>query len=347
MSLREPSHDRSDLSSLENCARKPPVSERKIAANRRNALRSTGPKTARGKRTVARNAIKHGLLAREVVITAGDGRENLQDFRRLVDDLWKDYEPVGVVEETLVEEIATCLWRKARILRAENGEIRKRLDTYQMDRKLRNSDKVNLDLLLLRSDVFRFDVKHIADHNNPTGNRWSILQDRQRGLRGDRLGLEYQEAFLLTAKEEIGSTGRLSERAQEILMTMFAFCDFELTQVSQRSPLEAEVKTESPDNRKDERAEEFSKTMIEMIDERLALINWFKRYNDEREKLQRDAEARTLSLPPAETTDKLLRYETHMDRKLYRAMDQLERLQRLRSGEKVPPPLSVHLARKG
>jgi hypothetical protein len=37
-------------------------------------------------------------------------------------------------------------------------------------------------------------------------------------------------------------------------------------------------------------------------------------------------------------TDKLLRYETHLDRQLYRAIDQLELLQRQRRGETVPPP---------
>jgi hypothetical protein len=35
----------------------------KIAANRRNARRSTGPRTAAGKRKVADNALRHGLLA--------------------------------------------------------------------------------------------------------------------------------------------------------------------------------------------------------------------------------------------------------------------------------------------
>ena len=37
-----------------------------------------------------------------------------------------------------------------------------------------------------------------------------------------------------------------------------------------------------------------------------------------------DAEARSFSLPNADATDKLLRYEAHMDRKLYRAIYQLE-----------------------
>ena len=118
-----------------NHSEKRPVSIRKVEANRRNARRSTGPRTELGKRTVARNAIKHGLLAREVVITAGDGKESLEEFHDLVGQLCEDYEPVGVVEESLVQTIATCLWRRARVIRAENGEIRKRLDTLAMDRE--------------------------------------------------------------------------------------------------------------------------------------------------------------------------------------------------------------------
>jgi hypothetical protein len=40
------------------------ASERQIAANRRNALQSTGPRTAEGKNRVCANALKHGLSAR-------------------------------------------------------------------------------------------------------------------------------------------------------------------------------------------------------------------------------------------------------------------------------------------
>jgi hypothetical protein len=54
-------------------AEKPSVSIRKIEANRLNALKATGPKTARGKSYSRRNATKHGLLAREIVFAAPDG----------------------------------------------------------------------------------------------------------------------------------------------------------------------------------------------------------------------------------------------------------------------------------
>ena len=39
----------------------PVASEKQIAANRANALRSTGPRTAVGKRRSSRNAFRHGL----------------------------------------------------------------------------------------------------------------------------------------------------------------------------------------------------------------------------------------------------------------------------------------------
>jgi hypothetical protein len=46
-------------------------------------------------------------------------------------------------------------------------------------------------------------------------------------------------------------------------------------------------------------------------------------------------------LPSAETLEKILRYETKLGRQMYRAMAQLERLQRLRQGEAVPAPMAV------
>jgi hypothetical protein len=39
------------------------ASDRKIAANRRNSRRSSGPRTVAGKLTVSRNALRHGLAA--------------------------------------------------------------------------------------------------------------------------------------------------------------------------------------------------------------------------------------------------------------------------------------------
>jgi hypothetical protein len=80
MSQPDSAHDLS-VQPPEPHAPKRPISERKILANRKNSLRSTGPRTPRGKSTASRNSIKHGLLAREVaagqVFRLEDGETDL------------------------------------------------------------------------------------------------------------------------------------------------------------------------------------------------------------------------------------------------------------------------------
>ena len=157
---------------------KRPVSERKILANRKNALRSTGPKTERGKRLVSRNAITHGILAREVVIGAGDGEESREEFQAFTASLREHYEPVGPIEGMLVEKIAVSLWRLARTIRAENGEIRKRLDTLSMDRAQRSADTKNLALLLSFGEMSLFNSENPADAKVKTVERYSAPASR-------------------------------------------------------------------------------------------------------------------------------------------------------------------------
>jgi DNA polymerase II large subunit len=93
-------------------------------------------------------------------------------------------------------------------------------------------------------------------------------------------------------------------------------------------------------------AETSNADVVVIIEDRLERLGALKEYVFEREKLAEDAEARSFSLPSASATDKLLRYEAHVDRRLSRTMDQLERLQRQRKGENVPPPLNINLGRR-
>ena len=104
------------------------LSQKQLDANRRNAQKSTGPTTAPGKASSRRNALKHGLLAEEVLILDGDGAETRADFDSLLADLYNELQPRGVIEETLVERVATCYWRLRRAQRYEVGAIRETLD---------------------------------------------------------------------------------------------------------------------------------------------------------------------------------------------------------------------------
>ena len=49
-------------------------------------------------------------------------------------------------------------------------------------------------------------------------------------------------------------------------------------------------------------------------------------------------------IPGPEVSDRLLRYETHLSREIDRILNQLERLQRLRRGQPVPPRIDVNIS---
>jgi hypothetical protein len=91
----------------------------------RGTIRPSGPKTSGGKRTSARNAITHGLLAREIVNT---DLESHEDFQALLKELCDEFQPVGPTEQLLVDRIAIGWWRLARVHRAENGEVSKEIN---------------------------------------------------------------------------------------------------------------------------------------------------------------------------------------------------------------------------
>jgi hypothetical protein len=83
---------------------------RRILASRSNGARSTGPKTPEGKRRSSRNALRHGLLAKCIVLSD----ESPEAFHTLVAEHLARFAPAGGVELGMVEEMAAALWRLRR-----------------------------------------------------------------------------------------------------------------------------------------------------------------------------------------------------------------------------------------
>jgi hypothetical protein len=99
------------------------TSPKQLEANRRNAQRSTGPRTPAGKERVKFNALRHGLLAKSVILPIRSRSEKQNHFDALLAQLIDELKPVGILEDMLVEKIAVSYWRLRRALRAEAGEI--------------------------------------------------------------------------------------------------------------------------------------------------------------------------------------------------------------------------------
>ena len=92
------------------------ATKRQIAANRRNARRSTGPKSAAGKAASSANALRHGLsAARTVVLPDEDG----EAYERLKQGVIADLDPAGALQTALAQRIAVLLWRLDRAARLE------------------------------------------------------------------------------------------------------------------------------------------------------------------------------------------------------------------------------------
>ena len=90
------------------------VSPKKMAANRANAQKSTGPKTPRGKRAISLNALKHGSLSSRIEVMMGEREE---EFDKLLLRIRGGREPASEMEALLQVKIARLTWQSRRLNR--------------------------------------------------------------------------------------------------------------------------------------------------------------------------------------------------------------------------------------
>ena len=108
------------------------VSEIQVIANKENAKKG-GVKTEEGKAAVRFNALKHGLLSQQVVLSG----EDRHAFHELRESFMTALQPEGPVENMLVDTIVSTYWRMGRLVMLETCYIQKKLGptrrTYSME----------------------------------------------------------------------------------------------------------------------------------------------------------------------------------------------------------------------
>ena len=119
-----------------------PLSEKRLRANRANAAKSTGPVTAEGKARVAGNAMRHGLLAKQILI----GNESPENFKILCDIFVQRFEPVDDFEFNLVEELAASYWRLRRAWALETEMFTNAMEKQNARRQLTRMDAAFAEL---------------------------------------------------------------------------------------------------------------------------------------------------------------------------------------------------------
>jgi hypothetical protein len=98
---------------------KPPVSPKKLEANRMNAQKSTGPRTEEGKAKAAANSYKHGFFAKRLFLNTEQWTKDKTDYETVASGLYQHYKPEGFMENFWAEKIVTEALRLARLIQHE------------------------------------------------------------------------------------------------------------------------------------------------------------------------------------------------------------------------------------
>jgi hypothetical protein len=292
------------------------MSPKQIEANRRNAKKSTGPKTTNGQAVSKMNALKHGILSKEAVVHGRCIRESKREFAALHQRLWEDLNPVGLLEEILADQIVTAHWRLRRLLKAESGEIALSVDEGQWERTHR--------------------------HPALTTMLWDSFGDPVHGMRGSSFGNRFMENQLKEVRASVEKDGELTEAA--IQSVIYQGKPYGLTEDLEK--LRSQLQ-QNPDGLDEPalRAKQKGRALA-YIDRKLCFILMNKSDCEERERMDEASRQSAAVLPSPEVMDKIMRYEAMLKRDLHRDMIQLERLQRRRLGESVPPPLTMEVSER-
>ena len=106
--------------------------------------RATGPRTAQGKEKSKHNALKHGIFSQSVLMKG----ESRAGFDSLLSGLQNHLEPVGTLEELLVDKLSVLIWRQRRLIANEANQPRTLVEQLERENDLLLDKTLPLDQLL-------------------------------------------------------------------------------------------------------------------------------------------------------------------------------------------------------
>jgi hypothetical protein len=151
------------------------TSTKQIEANRRNSLKSTGPKTEAGKQASRCNAVRHGLTA-ETVIGA---LEDAEDYKAFELAITADYDAQSAVERELVLRLASLLWRLRRATTIETGLFEIQADHLSNFRKTHQISPASREIVyaLFNANSRQTALHGVASERSPA-SRLTSAQDQ-------------------------------------------------------------------------------------------------------------------------------------------------------------------------
>ncbi len=290
------------------------TTEKQVEANQANAFLSTGAITVEGKATVSRNAVKHGIFTKDLILKPEVCEESEAEYQALLHGLVESLTPQGEIEILLVEKIAIDYWRLRRVIRFETGSISKYLDEVLKDyynpwksgERHHSEDALDKKIEEAKSNI-DWNKKYLSclkkgavTFNEPIWEgkeiESDVVDDLYRIANGieskyfsesEREKLSYGLLELVEIKEIIARAGYITDKEiADKLITIFE---------GQNAEYEREI--------------------ANLEQERIA--------NSVADKLN----AKLCSLPPAESLEKVLKYEKSIQKSIYQNLIMLKKLQ--------------------
>jgi hypothetical protein len=279
--------------------------------------KSTGPRTEPGKKRSSQNALKSGIFSRVILLK---GESNLE-YQSLLKGLWKSLQPEGKLEDILVEKLATTLWRHQRLLIAEAAEVRK------------NSEFPEVNSPQLERIQMGMPLEYVG----------LISKAYDRDI------LERCLELLTELEQGIDTNGFDEELDGLLLRTIYGDPNRRHIRLTLQDKYSNWLDTARVDE--EERAREGYATPENCKQNVLLLISAeivsLKQDQKKRESIKSERtklEILRQSVPDSRGLDRLLRYETHLSREIDRILNRLERLQRIRKGQPLPPQVDVKIS---
>jgi hypothetical protein len=150
------------------------TSLRQIESNRRNAQKSTGPKTDAGRQRASQNALSHGLTAETVIKFL----EDPDDYRAFELAVTAGYEAETAVERELALRLASLLWRLRRATSIETVLLQNQDNLLQEPRiALQLRSEQNCDIV----PIFLPEQAAVPLHSREANNDGSNARDPTHG----------------------------------------------------------------------------------------------------------------------------------------------------------------------
>jgi len=281
--------------------------------------RAPGPRTRHGKNRSKLNALKHGIFSSVVLAD-----ESSAEFASLSKALLQYFKPEGAMENLLVEKMAMILWRHRRLVAAEAAEIQNRSDFLDWDQQnLQREEAVSMR----SAGAFDAELGLIGGIRNPEilCRCLELLNELREGLASGGFCADRDLPIL---RKIYGDANHLSKTLYDDY-----YCWRDTAELSDQDRQEQGCAT----------PEQCKEAILIAVDAEIRRGKRFQKESAAVEAKRTKLEVLRHGVPESSALDRLLRYEASLERAFDRALSQLERLQRIRLGQAVLPPVRVQV----